>query len=72
MLLQATQKVAAGDLATRATPVPGGREFRELAQAFDAMAASLEKQTTERLAASMKSSAASSSELPSWNGRMKA
>jgi PAS domain S-box-containing protein len=51
MLLRATQKVAAGNLATRAGPVPGGSEFRELAQGFDAMAASIEKQGEERDAA---------------------
>ena len=51
MLLSATQKVAAGNLATRAGPVPGGGEFRELAQAFDTMATSLEKQGEERDAA---------------------
>jgi signal transduction histidine kinase len=51
MLLRATQKVAAGDLRTRAGPVYGGGEFRELAQAFDTMATSLEKQSGERDAA---------------------
>ena len=51
MLLGATHKVAGGNLRTRAGPVPGGREFRELAQAFDTMAASLEKQSGERDAA---------------------
>ena len=51
LLLRATQKVAAGDLATRAGPVPGGGEFRELAQAFDTMATSIEKQGEERDAA---------------------
>jgi PAS domain S-box-containing protein len=51
MLLRATQKVATGDLRTRAGPVPGGGEFRELAQAFDTMASSIEKQSSERDAA---------------------
>ena len=51
MLLGATQKVAAGDLRTRAGPVPGGGQFRELAQSFDAMASSLEAQSRERDAA---------------------
>jgi len=51
MLLRATQKVAAGDLQTRAGPVHGGGEFRELAQAFDTMAASIEVQSRERDAA---------------------
>jgi PAS domain S-box-containing protein len=51
MLLRATQEVAAGNLSTRAGPVPGGGEFRELAQAFDTMAASVEKQGEERDAA---------------------
>ena len=47
-LLRATQEVAAGDLRTRAGPAHGGGEFRELAQAFDTMASSLEKQSRER------------------------
>ncbi len=51
LLLGATQKVAAGDLRTRAGPLKGGREFRELARSFDTMAASLEKQREERDAA---------------------
>lgn len=48
LLLRATQKVAAGDLRTRAGSVHGGGEFRELAQAFDTMASSLEKQSGAR------------------------
>jgi PAS domain S-box-containing protein len=51
LLLRATQKVAAGDLRTRAGPLRGGAEFRELAQSFDAMASSLEKHAGERDAA---------------------
>jgi len=51
MLLRATQKVAAGDLRTRAGTVPGGGEFRELSQAFDTMATSIEKQSEEKAAA---------------------
>jgi len=51
VLQRATQKVAAGDLRTRAGPVGGGGEFRVLAHAFDTMAASLEQQTGERVAA---------------------
>jgi PAS domain S-box-containing protein len=51
LLLSATQKVAAGDLRTRAGPLRGGGEFRELAQSFDAMATSLERQSGEREAA---------------------
>jgi PAS domain S-box-containing protein len=51
LLQRATQKVAAGDLRTRAGPLNGGAEFRELAQAFDAMASSLEKHGGERDAA---------------------
>ena len=51
MLLKATHKVAGGDLQTRAGPVPGGGEFRELASAFDTMTSSLEKQKKERDAA---------------------
>jgi PAS domain S-box-containing protein len=50
-LLRATQKVASGDLKTRAGPMFGGKEFRELAQAFDTMAGSLEKQSGLRDAA---------------------
>ncbi|HEX4087038.1 MAG TPA: ATP-binding protein [Chthoniobacteraceae bacterium] len=50
-LLDATQQVASGDLATRAGRVHGGVEFRELAGAFDAMAASLQQQSRERDAA---------------------
>jgi PAS domain S-box-containing protein len=50
-LLDATHKVTAGDLRTRAGSVPGGGEFRELAQAFDTMAASLEEQGKARDAA---------------------
>jgi len=50
-LLKATQKVAAGDLKTRAGRFRGGGELRDLAQAFDAMASSLEKQRDERDAA---------------------
>jgi len=50
-LLRATQKVTAGDLRTRASPVPGGGEFRELATAFDTMASSIEQQSRERDAA---------------------
>jgi PAS domain S-box-containing protein len=51
MLLKVTQKVAAGDLRTRAGPMYGGAEFRELALAFDTMAGSLEKQSVLRDAA---------------------
>ena len=51
LLLRATQKVATGDLRTRAGPLHGGGELRELAQAFDTMAVSLEKQRGERDAA---------------------
>jgi PAS domain S-box-containing protein len=51
LILNATQKVAAGDLRTRAGPLKGGGEFRTLAQSFDTMAASLEKQREERDAA---------------------
>jgi PAS domain S-box-containing protein len=51
MLLSATQKVGQGDLKTRAGPVYGGREFRELAAAFDTMTASIERQNRERDAA---------------------
>ena len=51
MLLRATQKVTAGDLETRAGRLHGGSEFRELAQSFDTMAASLAKQKEERDAA---------------------
>ena len=50
-LLQVTHKVAAGDLQTRAGVVNGGGEFRELATAFDTMAASLEEQDKARDAA---------------------
>ena len=50
-LLRATHNVAAGDLRTRAGKVPGGGEFRELAQAFDTMAASLEAEGKARDAA---------------------
>jgi PAS domain S-box-containing protein len=52
-LLRATKTVAAGDLAARAAPMRGSREFQELAQAFDAMAASLERKTSEQMAAAM-------------------
>ncbi len=47
-LLRATQKVAAGDLRTRAGEVRGGAEFRELAAAFDTMASSIEQQNRQR------------------------
>ena len=50
-LLKVTQKVAAGDLKTRAGVVHGGGEFRELASAFDTMASSLEEQDKARDAA---------------------
>jgi PAS domain S-box-containing protein len=50
-LLKVTQNVAAGNLHARAGPVHGGREFRELSAAFDAMAASLERQGRARDAA---------------------
>jgi PAS domain S-box-containing protein len=50
-LLGATQRVAAGELGARAGRLSGGGEFRELAQAFDSMATSLEIQREERDAA---------------------
>jgi PAS domain S-box-containing protein len=50
-LLKVTQRVAAGDLKTRAGMVHGGGEFRELATAFDTMASSLEEQDKARDAA---------------------
>jgi PAS domain S-box-containing protein len=50
-LVRATQKVAAGDLQTRAGYFRGGGELRELAQAFDSMALSLEQQNGLRDAA---------------------
>jgi PAS domain S-box-containing protein len=50
-LLNATQKVAAGDLKTRAGRFHGGGEFRELAASFDTMASSLEEQSRARDAA---------------------
>ncbi len=50
-LLKVTQKVAAGELQTRAGTVRGGVEFRELAASFDTMAASLEQQSRARDAA---------------------
>ena len=50
-LLRATQKLAAGDLRTRAGHFRGGGELHELAQAFDSMALSLEQQNQLRDAA---------------------
>jgi PAS domain S-box-containing protein len=50
-LLRATQKVAAGDLQTRAGRFRVGGELQELAQAFDTMALSLEQQNNLRNAA---------------------
>jgi PAS domain S-box-containing protein len=51
LLLAATHKVATGDLRTRAGPMHGGGELRELAQAFDTMATVLEMQSGQRDAA---------------------
>lgn len=51
MLVRATQKVASGDLRTRSGPVHGGKEFRELATAFDTMASSIEQESQARDAA---------------------
>jgi len=50
-LLRATQKVAAGDLQTRAGEFRGGGELQVLARAFDSMAASLQEQSGLRDAA---------------------
>jgi len=50
-LLRATQKLAAGQLHTRAGHFRGGGELHDLAQAFDTMALSLEQQNSLRDAA---------------------
>jgi PAS domain S-box-containing protein len=50
-VLVATQRLRGGDLSARTGPLEGPRELREVAQAFDNMAAALEQRDAERRAA---------------------